>query len=866
MKSPLTFLLRPSPVSVTDPGEQIRVQTLRILHLAGILFLAGFGLRALCEGDRGVAIADFSLLCVLGVNYYRLVYCRCVQSAAWVLLVATGGLFLYFLLSGGVEGSGPVWLFSYPVAAVLLLKRRSGLVLAVVFLVITGSILLAPPLYPGQYRYPLHYALRLQGSLLLVFTISMTYELVVGRMMAAIRIRDRRFGELFMNLPMGVYQTTADGEVARANHALAELFGYDSPATFVHDCKDKGVFRSCLQFDSIAQLLRRQDTVTGFVRSLQLPDGGELVVRENLRRVQEQLDSGEGPVRFEGTVEDVTELRRAEEIKERYRNDLLVLSSGTVRLGVAQTTGELFTIAVEQLSCMLGSALIVVCSHETGSHEMVLREYYVHHSSSDNLREMVASEPRGRVIALSGAALALYCRGELFELPPSLHDAGIGALYALAGSELEAVPEPERIYGIGIVRQDVLYGTIIIAVCTGETLSGHKREVIETLASQVAVMLQRKCDEEELRRSTEFTGKLLDTIPVPVFYKDRQGRYLGCNRAMEQFTGKTRAFLVGKNACDMAPGHIAREYARKDEELLHDGGMQSYEWVVRNGAGEDRNVIFYKGTFHDSEGNVAGLIGTFVDVTSEKQYLEATQQAKEAAEAAARFKGRLLAAVSHEMRTPLTVIIAITETLRTAAGQQECSQYTPLLNESALRLRELVDNTITTIRLDAGELVCREEPYSPAQVVRQAADQYGNGAGAGEVTVASRCGEGVPPLVTGDAETVGRILHQLMSNAVKYTEQGSITLQVTTDGDELLYTVEDTGIGMTHEEQMHVFELFFQSGATPLPGGGGAGIGLSVCSRLAVLMGGVLTVRAVPREGSCFSLRLPLRVHNDSHI
>ncbi|HWI40332.1 MAG TPA: PAS domain S-box protein, partial [Verrucomicrobiae bacterium] len=129
---------------------------------------------------------------------------------------------------------------------------------------------------------------------------------------------------------------------------------------------------------------------------------------------------------------------------------------------------------------------------------------------------------------------------------------------------------------------------------------------------------------------------LLDTIPNPVFYKDRAGRYLGCNRAFEEAIGAGSAELLGKTVHDVAPPELALHYAQKDAELMSRGGRQEYEGMVRVADGSLREVLFCKGTFESADGAVGGLIGTFVDITDRKRAEAELQEQRTLAESLVR--------------------------------------------------------------------------------------------------------------------------------------------------------------------------------------------------------------------------------------
>ncbi|MCX5893387.1 MAG: PAS domain S-box protein [Deltaproteobacteria bacterium] len=140
---------------------------------------------------------------------------------------------------------------------------------------------------------------------------------------------------------------------------------------------------------------------------------------------------------------------------------------------------------------------------------------------------------------------------------------------------------------------------------------------------------ERKRAEENLKNQIQFTETLLETIPIPVFYKDVSGRYLGCNRAFEKFWGKPREEVIGHDVYAMGPKEIADKYAEMDQELLERPGSQMYEWKVMAANGLEKEVIFYKASFLDASGKVGGLIGVILDITARKQSEEALRKAEE---------------------------------------------------------------------------------------------------------------------------------------------------------------------------------------------------------------------------------------------
>lgn len=126
---------------------------------------------------------------------------------------------------------------------------------------------------------------------------------------------------------------------------------------------------------------------------------------------------------------------------------------------------------------------------------------------------------------------------------------------------------------------------------------------------------QRKADEQKLAEQARFRQELIDSVPLPVFVKDTAGHYLECNRALAEFIGLPREQLIGKTVADVFPEEFAIQYRRRDDELFLHQGRQVYRGTVRNAGGAHRSVIFHRATFHQADGSLGGLIGTFIDVT-----------------------------------------------------------------------------------------------------------------------------------------------------------------------------------------------------------------------------------------------------------
>lgn len=179
------------------------------------------------------------------------------------------------------------------------------------------------------------------------------------------------------------------------------------------------------------------------------------------------------------------------------------------------------------------------------------------------------------------------------------------------------------------VKKQLLYHTLRSGVfhldVTIVPMQGHERQIHGYLVL-VRDITDQKRSQDVLRENQNFLHTLIDAIPIPVFYKDRMGRYLGFNKAFELFFGEAEEKMIGKSVYEISPSDLADVYFKKDNELFEKGGQQTYESQVRNSLGVLRDVIFNKAVFADGQGNVTGLVGAILDITERKAAEKALQE------------------------------------------------------------------------------------------------------------------------------------------------------------------------------------------------------------------------------------------------
>lgn len=364
---------------------------------------------------------------------------------------------------------------------------------------------------------------------------------------------------------------------------------------------------------------------------------------------------------------------------------------------------------------------------------------------------------------------------------------------------------------------------------------------------------QRKQAEAKLRDQVNFNRTLLQSIPNPVFYKDVNRRYLGCNPAFEAFLGKSEADLVGKTASELATPEMAALYDAQDQALLSQGGHQVYESRVNTPIGQ-RDVVFHKSTFQNASGQLAGLTGVMVDITD-------IRTAQHQAEAANQAKSAFLANMSHEIRTPMNAIIGLTHLIkRDITGSRHKAQLDKI-NDAAQHLLGIINDILDFSKIEAGRMTLAPTDFDVDHTITHVCSMVSERVQAQGLELVIDIA-GVPPNLHGDSMRLGQVLLNFLGNAIKFTPHGSVVVRgrVTREQDTRLWVrfeVKDTGIGMTPEQQSRLFQAFAQADASTTRQFGGTGLGLAISRRLAHLMGGDVGVVSEQGKGSTFWVELP---------
>ena len=234
------------------------------------------------------------------------------------------------------------------------------------------------------------------------------------------------------------------------------------------------------------------------------------------------------------------------------------------------------------------------------------------------------------------------------------------------------------------------------------------------------------------------------------------------------------------------------------------------------------------------------------------------ENARARAESANRVKSEFLANMSHEIRTPLNGVLGMAKIGQRKARQQPCSEQFDAILSSGQLLSKLIDDILDLSRMEAGKIAIENKGFPLRDMLNSTIDMLSQSAVDKQLGLELVLADELPAWVNGDSLRLQQVLVNLISNAIKFTREGSVILAVTRDGNLLTFTVSDTGIGMTDEQISRLFMPFEQADKSTTREYGGSGLGLIISRGLARLMGGDITVSSTPGKGSIFNVIVPM--------
>ena len=629
---------------------------------------------------------------------------------------------------------------------------------------------------------------------------------------SAIRDAERRLGEIIEGARIGTTELDLDTYVETVNSCWAEMLGFspEDLAEVSQEFWDRLVHPDDRDrvMEAIAQIEAGESEKYEAEFRLRHCDGHWVHVLERARVSRRAADGR--PLRLSGVTIDLTEQRQAE---ERLHHILNATEVGIWELD--NITGEV--VVDDQYAATLGYTPADLAPMTQAKFES-----FVHPDDLPKLYQNVAAHYGSGQRSVSHEFRLRHREGHW--------------VWVLSKTQVMRWQAPGK----------------------PAAESGVLLDITEHKLREFALAQAKKALEQALAARQEVEQRFADIAAVSdnwFWEQDAELRFTYVSSGFERATGIAVATLIGRSRHELNAHPEAQRSADWDELARRTTARDPYsDFVYRIGDDAEGRPIWIRvsgAPFFASDGTFLGYRGVGSNVS-------ALVAATERAEAANRAKSRFLANMSHELRTPLTGVLGMAELLGDTAIDAEQRRMIDTIRDSGEGLLTILNDILDLAKIEAGKLKLESYAFAPADLARRVEALYGAQAAGKGLALHVSASPDCAALRLGDRNRILQILNNLIGNALKFTEAGSVTVEFAIrPGDMLLLRVIDTGIGMTAAQSARVFDEFEQAEGSTARRFGGTGLGLSITRRLVRLMAGDIALHSAPGQGTKISVRIP---------
>ncbi|KIC09469.1 histidine kinase [Leisingera sp. ANG-M1] len=434
---------------------------------------------------------------------------------------------------------------------------------------------------------------------------------------------------------------------------------------------------------------------------------------------------------------------------------------------------------------------------------------------------------------------------------------------AFLAYEIIEAPVLAPMYNLHLAGLAVLYGSFcwFLAFVMRNSSRARSHTLAQALQQQELESAYARLYEQQMEAKR--LALVAENANDSVMLMDRDGRITWVNDSFTRLTGYSYEEAVGQMPGDLLnSGETDAATIRQLQDSVRYARPVRVEIRNRRKDGERIWIETSQVPMLDSAGELETLIAVERDISAAKEHARQLEEARIAAEEGARAKADFLATMSHEIRTPMNGVIGMAQLLRDSGLNEEQDAYAGTILSSADTLLALINDVLDVSKMDAEGVSFSRANFDPRACFGETIQLLQGQADAKGLELLLDIHDAVPAQLYGDDRRIRQILMNLAGNAIKFTEQGRVTVTLGAEpaaaGYDLLFSVADTGIGIAKEKLETVFDRFSQADAAISRRFGGTGLGLAICRRLSEAMDGNISVSSELGAGSCFTVRLRL--------
>lgn len=652
----------------------------------------------------------------------------------------------------------------------------------------------------------------------------------------SLRNSDKKYQNLFENSIDGIYKSTPEGKFIEVNFSLVKMLGYDSKEDLLAiDIKSQ------LYFDIIDResTIQWRDNGEVEMHRIRKKDGSSIWIEDYGKNI---TDSNGTILYYEGIIRDVSERIKANQIQKV----LLKISQEGYKIQNLKNFNEFIK---NELGQLIDTTNFYIAFYNEDKQTISIPFI----SGEDADEEF----PVGK--SMTGY---LIKRNKPFLVKSKEYNK------LIESGEIELIGTFPKVWlGVPLRVNEKVIGAIVVQSYDDKNAYQQSDiELLEFVSSHISLAVQRKKIEYEVIISKQVLRNVLDNIPIRVYWKDVDSKFLGCNAAfLNEMSIDSENEILGKTDFDIHERIEAEKY-RADEVAIMLSGKSKLKYQESNTrTGKERWVLTSKLPFFDENNKVIGIIGTSDDITDRIETEIMLKKATEEAIAANLSKSTFLSNMSHEIRTPMNAILGYSQLLQDDDNLTKAQQESlKTINKSGEHLLELINDILDMSKIEAGRITLNPSDFNFMELLKEVEQLFKIKANQKNIDLSFTIAKNVPKAIYADESKIKQVIINLIGNSLKFTTEGFVKVSVEKRNDNMIQIkIKDSGKGILKEEQEAIFRPFEQS-KNDRQLEGGTGLGLAISKKFSNLMEGDITVESEYQKGAEFTFSFKYLEGNES--